>query len=363
LNSRDRVRATVRREPADRTPLDFSANPATLARLKRDFGAGCHRDLLELLHVDIVDLRGVVDPVWCGPMPFETVTGDGDTINYWGMQTCVMETATGPEVCYSRYPLASATTLAEIEQYPWPDPDWFDFEDFDGRLDEWDGFAIMASGASIFQHPSFLRGLDNLLAEMIVSPEIAEYLMDRFTDFYCRYFERMFAAVPGKIDILRIADDIGMQDRPLVSMELFERCFVPRLKRLIDIAHSHGIAVMFHSCGAVVPFIDRLIEIGVDILDPVQVRAEGMAPEGIKERFGDRICFHGAVDTQYLLPYGTPDDIRRTVEELIETLGSNGGFIISPSHVLQTDVPIANITALYKTGYEYGCSHCIRLSG
>jgi uroporphyrinogen decarboxylase len=187
---------------------------------------------------------------------------------------------------------------------------------------------------------------------MILRTDIFDYLVDRFTDFYVEYFDRLFSAVPGKIDILRIADDLAMQDRLLMSPASFDRHLGPRIARLVDLAHAHGVKVMFHSCGAVVPLIDRLIALGVDILDPIQVRATGMDPAYLKETFGDRITLHGAIDTQYVLPRGTPDDVRRDVRRMIEILSPGGGFILAPSHVLQTDVTTENIVALYETAFE-----------
>ncbi|MFZ4696004.1 MAG: uroporphyrinogen decarboxylase family protein, partial [Verrucomicrobiia bacterium] len=126
------------------------------------------------------------------------------------------------------------------------------------------------------------------------------------------------------------------------------RYVAPRLRRLVDMAHAHGVKVMFHSCGAIIPLIDDIIAVGVDVLDPLQVTAQGMDPATIKTRFGDRLCLHGAIDTQYLLPHGSPDDVRQTVREMMDVLGRGGGYILSPSHVLQTDVPTANILALYE---------------
>ena len=260
-----------------------------------------------------------------------------------------MQTATGPEECWVEYPLRDSRSVEQLKAHPWPRPDWFDFSDFGQRLEPWDDLAVMASGPSVFQHPTFLRGMENLLSDMLVAPELYDYLADRFTDYYVDYFNRLFAAVPGRIDILRIADDLAMQDRLLFSPGAFDRFIAPRLARLIEMAHDHGAKVMFHSCGAVRPLIERLIDLGVDILDPIQVRARGMDPAELKHEFGHRIALHGSLDTQYVLPRGSVDDVRQAVEEMIQALGP-AGFILAPSHVLQTDVTTDNILALYETG-------------
>ena len=351
ISSKDRVLTAIALKESDRVPMDFSANPPTLARLKADLGCIDHYALLKKLGSDIIDLRGVVDPIYKGPVPKEQMLANGVKQHYWGWRTKIEQTATGPEEMYCDFILADKS-LEQIKQHCWPEVDWFDFSDFGSRLQKWKDFAVMATGASVWQHPSFLRGLDNLLTDFLLEVESAEFLLDRFTDFYTAYFDRMFSAVPGQVDILRIADDIGMQDRLIMSRDMFLNFIVPRIKKIVDMAHSHHVKVMFHSCGSIVELISDIIDAGVDILDPIQIRAKGMDPAFLKAQFGAKICLHGAIDTQYLLPQGSPDDVSRTVKEMVGILGNGGGFILSPSHVLQTDVPTENITALYKTGFE-----------
>lgn len=354
MNGRERVLTAVARRQPDRLPLDFSANAATLQRLHNDLGTHSHAQLLQRLHVHIVDLRGVVDPLYRGPVPRESWLPNGVKQNYWGWRTQVQQTPTGPEEMYCDFILAGCRTVDELALHTWPQPDWFDFTGFSERLDAWQGYAIMASGPSVWQHPTFLRGLEQMLVDLLDNPEMAGYLMDAFTNFYVAYFDRMFSVAPGRVDLLRIADDIGTQHGLLISPQLFDRFFAPRLARLVEMAHSHGVKVMFHSCGAIVPFIERIIALGVDVLDPIQVAADGMEPRGIKERFGARICLHGSIDTQYVLPRGTADDVRAAVRTMRDVLGAGGGFIMAPTHVLQTDVPTENVLALYDTAYECG---------
>jgi uroporphyrinogen decarboxylase len=360
LDKKERVLTTINLAQPDRVPCDFSANRFVLAALRQHLGIDSHRALLEYLGADIVDLRGVIDPPCIGPKPAVRRLSDTVSENFWGMRTQVMQTATGPEECYIDFVLEKCISCEEIEQHVWPQVDWFDFQDIRAGVQSWSDFAVMASGASVFQHPTFLRGLDQLCVDMLLEPDSANLLLDKFTDFYLAYYDRFFTAACGLIDIFRIADDFGMQDRLLISVELFRTYFAPRLKKLIDMAHSHNIKVMFHSCGAISSLIPELIALGIDILDPIQPLATGMQPQLIKECYGNQICLHGGVDTQYLLPKCSPEAIRAEVGNLVKQLGPGGGYIIAPSHVLQTDVPLESILTLYEAAREYGaqCECC-----
>lgn len=354
MNSKERVKAAINLKKPDRIPMDFSANKGTLGKLYEKLEVNSYKEVLDLFKIDIIDIRGVVEPEYEGPVPKEVELSDNIKKNFWGMKKKTMETATGPEDIYVDFIFEDAKSVEDYKGHRWPEIDWFDFSSINDELDFWDDFAIMASGASVFQHPTFLRGFENLLTDMVANKEMANYLLDKFTDFYLQYFDRLFSQAGDKIDIFRIADDLGMQDRPLMSLEMFEEMIVPRLDKLIDMAHSHDVKVMFHSCGSIDLYIEKLIEIGIDILDPIQVKAKNMKPKMLKKKYGDRICFHGGIDTQYVLPTLTEDEVKNNVTNIIDILGEGGGFILAPSHVLQTDVPLSNIKALYETGYKYG---------
>ena len=346
MTHKDRVLTAVNLAAPDRVPLDIQANRWVTERLHAELGTAGHRELLERLGSDVVDLRGVVDPVWRGPVEFSRELADGTRESFWGWRQKTMVAACGPEEQYVDFPLAGDLDVDSLEHHRWPSPDWFDFADFASRLEPWSDFAVMASGASVWQHPSFLRGLDDLLVDVAAQPEVANYLLDRFTDYYLGYFDRMLTAAAGRIDILRQADDLGTQRGLLFSPEHFRTFIKPRIAKLVDLAHSHGVAFMFHSCGAIVPLIEDLIEIGVDILDPLQAAADGMDPAFLKATYGDRLCLHGGVCTQYLLPNATASEVEAEVRRLVGILGAGGGYILSPCHVLQLDVPTANILAM-----------------
>ena len=354
LNSKERVLTAVALAEPDRVPMDFLPNPWVLQRLHRDLGTTTHRELLERLHSDIVDLRGVVDPAYRGPIPQQRELPDGVRENFWGWRQKVMQSATGPEDSFVEFVLADAAAIEDLQRHRWPAVDWFDFSDFAARLAPWQDFAVMASGASVFQHPTFLRGIDHLLMDMAVQPEMAHWLMDRHTDFYLEFFDRMLTAARGQIDILRAADDLGTQRGLFFSPAMFRTFIKPRLKKLVDMTHSHGAKFLFHSCGAIRPLIEDLIEIGVDILDPLQAAAEGMEPRSPEGRL--RRPHLPAWRHLYPVPASQRHAGRGAseVQRRIGILGAGGGYILAPCHVLQTDVPTANILAMSDAGLEYG---------
>jgi len=354
MTSKERVLAAVALTRPDRVPMDFNANPATMKRLMEDLGVSSLRELLLQLHVDIIDIRGVVDPAYCGPISKDRNPPGSGIEHYWGMRRKIMQTATGPEHCYVDFPLADADSIEKIEAHSWPNVDWFDFDGLPHALEPWKDFTVMASGASVLQHPMLLCGMDKILMDMALAPELACAVFDKFTDFYVAYYDKMLTAAKGSIDLFRIGDDIGTQRGPLISPAMFGQFIAPRLKSLVDLAHSHNTKVMFHSCGGITAFIDTLIEIGIDILDPIQVSAANMDPARIKREYGSRICLHGSIDTQYVLPLGSPQQVAENVKRMIDTLGADGGLILAPCHVLQTDVPTDNVCAMYETGHAYG---------
>jgi len=352
MNSKERVLSAISHSKPDRVPLSLGTNGWVRKQLRKHLGVKDHPELLNYLHSDIVDLRDCVTPDYIGPGKGKKTFVNGINENFWGWRTRVMQTPRGEEEQFCDFVLQNAS-YEELENYNWPNPDWFDFSGFEKRLLPYKEFCIMASGASIFQHPTFLRGMDTFLMDLAIQPECAEYIMDKYTTFYLAFFDRMFAAAKGRIDIFRIADDFAMQSGLLISPEMFDEYFAPRLKKLYDLASGYNIKVMQHSCGDVSTLIDRFIELGIDILDPIQVAAENMSLDDLLKKYRGHLCLHGGMDTQKFLPGATPLQVKEKVENILDMAGTRGGYILSTSHVLEGDVPVENILTMFDTGYNY----------
>jgi len=195
-----------------------------------------------------------------------------------------------------------------------------------------------------------LRGMEEFLMDMVAQPEIPLYIMDRLLEVTVENTRRVLDLVGDRLDMVYFYDDVATQQSLMISPRMWRKHIKPRHAKLIEAAKSRGIAVMYHCDGAIAPHIPELIEIGVDLLNPVQADAPGMAPERLKAEFGDRLSFHGGVDIIKTLPRGAVADVQAEVCERIEVLGKNGGYIVASSHHIQPDTPLENVLAMYEVG-------------
>ena len=188
-----------------------------------------------------------------------------------------------------------------------------------------------------------------------VGPDFAHEIVNRISDFFYDHHRRMFEHCDGLIDVAQVTDDLGSQTGPLISLEMYQEFYAPHHKRFIDLCHEFGIKVFHHDDGAIRPFLPLLVEMGIDILNPIQSTCPGMDKGELKADFGDRICFHGGVDNQRILPFGTEEEVRSEVRHCIDSLASDGtGYILAPCHNIQGNTPIENILAMYDEAWSYG---------
>jgi uroporphyrinogen decarboxylase len=199
----------------------------------------------------------------------------------------------------------------------------------------------------------YLRGIEQILVDLIENPALVDCMLAHINAYYLEYNRRVFEAAGGGIDIFMMGDDFGTQTAPFMSIVMWRRFFEKGFRATIDLAHRHGVRVMHHTCGAVRPLIPLFIDAGLDILQSLQPRATGMDLVGLKRDFGRDLVFHGSLDIQRTLPYGTPDDVRTEVRQRLDAGKPGGGFIICTAHQIQVDVPLANVLALVEAYQEY----------
>ncbi len=345
MSPRERWQAVLQRKKPDRIPMDFWATSEVIEKLKKHFGAENIEDVFVKLHID--HPVGVY-PEYIGPKIPEGY-------DMYGMKYKKVDYGTGVynEVVY--HPLAQFTTVSEIEKnYNWPSIDWYDFKSIRKQIEGKEDYPIQGGGSEPFLLYKHLRGDEQAFIDLIENPEIVEHCLDILFDFCYQFTLRIYETIPGKVMITYIAEDFGSQEDLMYSPSQIKRFFIPRMKKMMDLAHQSGAYVFFHSDGAVRKIIPDMIEAGIDVLNPVQWRCKGMERESLKKDFGDEIVFHGAVDNQYTLPFGKVEDVKNEVRENIEILGKNGGYILAPCHNIQPVTPVENILAMYESGYEYG---------
>ncbi len=389
MNGRERILTALSRSEPDRVPFDLGGTHVTgisisaYDRLREHLGmpAGPIKvadllqqlalpadDLLERLKVDTRGLHPL-----CGnnlPLPagserwreLITVTDEGLTYtDEWGFRQFMPPDGLYFSLVQSPLPEMDAT-VEQVRGLPLPDGGeaWR----VEGLREQAKGFrrggycvVLKSLCAGMVEMGQRVRGMENFLMDLLANTAVAEAVMERFLEIKVNYWSRALGELAGLVDVVFEMDDYGTQASQLISPETFRSLIKPRLKRLI--AHikklSPDVKVVFHSCGSVRPIISDFIEIGIDVLNPVHISAAGMAPAALKADFGGEICFWGGgVETQHVLPNGTPDDVRDNVRANIEALAPGGGWVFTTIHNIQPDVPPENVMAMWETLQEYG---------
>jgi uroporphyrinogen decarboxylase len=350
MNSRERILAAINHQPVDRVPTDIWATPEVWAALVARFGPD-EAAVRQRLHID--GMAGIGDE-YVGPALPELPAGE--RADYWGLRFRDVKYPTGTYSELYHHPLAEAATIDDLERYRWPSADWFDCSGMRAAAEEARRTRAVQCGymAPFYQHNK-LRGLEQSLVDPLAEPEFAHHLLGRITDFLVARHRRMFQACPGLIDVAQVTDDLGSQAGPLIGLELFREFYRPHIQRCIDLCREFGIKVMHHDDGAMRDFLPDLIEMGVDILNPVQWTCPGMDMAALKRDFGRKLCFHGAVENQKVLPFGTASEVRAEVRHCIDALASDRtGYILAPCHNLQPVTPVENVAAMYDEAHSYG---------
>lgn len=379
MTPRERVLATLRHEEPDRVPIVLGVSNATGIKTKP------YRELKQLLGIEApgrylyrwpelgtaeideetlvrlgTDVRPVLDvePAWVLERNASRPP-HSDYINSWGSGAVEI----GPDDWFPAvHPMAAATTIQEVEDYPWPDMD--DPTRVEhvaaeaARLTAENRFAIMATPWLLFplERAFAMQGTDVFLQNLVFYPEFAETLLWKIQGLCKTLMGHFLQALGDNVDIIKIGDDLGMQDGLLTSPDMYRSVLKPVHGDYIRFIKERTRAqVFFHTDGDVFPLIDDFIEMGVDILNPIQTSAGQMANlEELKARWGDRLTFCGAIDTQRILPRGTPDEVRAEVRRVIEALAPGGGYMVSSVHSVMDDVPAENILAMVDAVREFG---------
>jgi uroporphyrinogen decarboxylase len=330
---RDRVNRAISFEKPDRMPRDFAAVPEIWNKLSDFFGINDRHEILKRLdvddfhifsyntfyqqpkyHLDKVDMNASQERSSVGGM-WRFTEADGSTMDIWGAKRIKVENPSGVLEQFSSHPLESAQSIDDLKKYNWPQPDWWDFSQLRSFINKFNESEVY--------NIRFRLGSNTVL-------EIAGDL----------------------IDIVYFYDDIASQNGLLISPIMYNEFIRPYHTKVIELAAKYSKPTMMHCCGAVYPLIETFIEMGLGILNPIQPSAKDMNPEKLIKEFGNRIVFHGGIDVQQFLPNATPEQVKNKVEYTCDTLGVNGGFIMSGSHHIQADTSLQNVLAMYGVRSE-----------
>lgn len=357
MSPRERITATLTRQPVDRLPVDLWYTEEVGADLRAHYGVATDLDLYRAMQLDKI--------VWFFPPypPVDEANAEraardehgGMIRSLWGTP---MKPQRAGDAMYHEVagaPLAEYDTVERLDEYPyWPDPEQFDYAGMAAQIRGVAGeFATMGPWVSLFEVYCQMRGLQTALMDLAQRPKYVHAVLDRLEHIQGELMRRCFAAGGDDMQLGLVSDDMGTQDGLLISPRMWDRFFKDRMKRWCDLIHDCGKHVFYHSDGAVEPLIPRLIEAGVDVLNPIQHVCPGMDCASLKEKYGDRLIFHGAIDNQRVLPFGSPEDVQSEVRRCLATLGAGrSGYIVCSCHNVQAGTAVANVVALVETARD-----------
>jgi uroporphyrinogen decarboxylase len=362
MNYLQRWKKTIDRNPVDRLPRFYLGTSEFTDSLK----AHMKMELDDILYnVFDIDYRFQNDgcegkswePVYIGP-ELKTYE-DGTFDNIWGSRQRKQfhQDGKGSYIETIDFALANASTVAEIDNHNWPQADWFDYQSIVEPIKKYPQYPFMVGYLSLGWFSWETRGMAKCMEDLYLDPAIAEAVVNHIADFGFEYYSRILNAVKDDIGknvvAIHLADDWGTQDGLLMGPDIFDKYFAKHYRRFTDLAHSHGLKVEFHSCGAARQLYGRMADVGVDIMNPVQTSAAGMVPAEIKAEYGNDLAFSGAIDVQQVLPNASPQEVKDEVKSVLDAMGKDGGFFPGPAHNIQLGTPPENVVAMYKAMDEY----------
>ncbi len=354
MTPRENLLSLVRRKGFEWIPVEFMLCPSLVEEYKKHCGDSgkSYQEFFQMPWRNVPALK----PEQTGTERFLRYHGkinERTFIDEWGVGH--ESTPTSMHMTKMHYPLGQAADVREILDYPMPvyskksNPD---VAEQVRKIKEKGLAAVGNMQMTIWEISWYIRGMENLMMDMIADEEMATAMFEKSFEMS---MQRVRLYAEAKVDILFLGDDIGMQRTVMMSDELYLEWIWPRLKLLIDEAKRihPDILVFYHSCGYIEPFIPRLIDAGVDVLNPVQ--PECMDFQKIYEKYGDRLSFHGTIGTQTTMPFGTPREIKAVVKRNLDIAGPQGGLFAAPTHLLEPEVPWENILAYVEACSEYHC--------
>ena len=363
MNSKERVMAALRRQVPDRVPVwvtvvsDLAERMAEVTGLPTDpldaylTNRISHAAMLTALGNDVVGIGATAPPA----QPTRT-RPDGLLEDEWGFVYRQVPHPFGTYMEIVGRPLVGIRAASELARYRPPDPaalGRFDIaRDRAGRYGQTHALLGIVE-CTVFEMAWNLVGLEPFLRDMAKGREYVGPLLDLVADYSTGVG---LALIDLGADAVLTGDDVGMETGPMISPRMWRAWLKPRLHRVFDAYRSRrpDIVLAYHTCGSVLPFVDELVEMGVEVLNPVQVTAKGMDAAWLKRTYGQRLAFCGGVDQREVLPHGTPGGVDEEVRRRIGELGPGGGYLLAPTHDIQSDTPVENVLAVFEAAQRWG---------
>jgi len=355
---KERLINSIKRKPLDRVPLMYRALPSVNKKLLSYFALSedisiSWQPLMEKLNIEAFSSGSGMGkftscrPKYCSAA-FKINTLDSNMFYAWGIDSYI--DIKSDSISYiDNAKTAIMSSIEDFKKMKQPEIDEFDLTsmapDMALRKDHMLGTGVLNS---IFMIAMYLRGAANLMMDLMIDKKLAHYYVDKVGQFACDLNKKILDKIGDKIDYYKLWDDMAMQNSLMISPEVFREYFYPWYKKLFSEAKKHNLITFFHICGNANEIIRDLIDIGVDVLDPVQTSALNMDLKHLKKEYGKHISFHGGVDVQGFLQNADPKEIIKYKEETEELFLNSGGLILGPAHEITSDTNIRNIVALYR---------------
>ena len=363
MNNREAILTAVARRKPDCIPYTYSATQEADEIFRKYLGIGQNSvaDYFGCYHFD-----SLWSAIGSGPsLPERQARHQCDDpnvrIDIWGCRRELVTAGSARYMELTNAPLAYAETVADVESYDWPRPDEVVLPDLPATFNiaEWKADKVVLDSSCIcpFGVPWSMLGMEKMMLDLAINPAVIEAVVANVEAYTLGLLRRILDKYPGALDLTGCGDDYGMQTGLLISKEMIDKFFMPSLSRHYELAREYGVYGYHHCCGAIFEIIPSLIDAGVEVLNPIQTSAAGMDTARIKKVFGKSLCFHGGIDISQVLSHGTPAEVRAEVRLQMETLGPEG-YILAPSHHIQTDTPPENLVAMYEEARDYGCRIC-----
>lgn len=339
MTPRERWLAVVKRDPPDQLPVNYRATTELTRNVLAHTGCADRWEFFRRFDIDYLHslaLRYIGRPLAADTNEF------GCTYRNVPHEGGVYRECVG-------HPLAHIAHVEQLQrEYRWPTADEYDYDDLRRQVAGREAYPVVAGGSEPFLTYTELRGMALAYRDLLTNPELVHHCLDKLFDLAYEQTRRVYETLPGRVDFSYVAEDLGGQQDLLFSPGVIRTYFLPRMQRMVTLAHAAGVRVFCHSDGAIRRIIPDLIDLGVDVLDPIQWRCAGMDRAALKRDFGKQVVFHGGMDNQHTMAFGSVADVRTEVYENIATLGAGGGYILGPCHALQVISPPGNVVAMYQ---------------